>query len=232
MTLFNLRPELGFVYTDYALVDLDGVRHDSAFDTSHRTAREVPFEAVGPDLCVCKGDLFDVLVRGYFISTIVGLVRREVLGSSIRFPADHAYAEEWLFYLQVAKVCRAGFVDEPLCLHHYVRGSLARTDQHRNTIRLCGLLKAIVLTFDDLTRVQRREVRENLASACRQLGYSTYRAGRYGAALAYFAESFRHSPKVRTLCHLLEAGVHSLLPRRRDRNVEKCQSQELSGVVR
>ena len=108
--LFDRRPELGFVYSDYAFVDVDAVRCESAFDAKCPLAREVPFESVGPGLCVCTRPLFDVLIRQYFIATIVGMVRREVLGQSIRFPADQTYAEEWLFYLKVTHFWRGGFV--------------------------------------------------------------------------------------------------------------------------
>lgn len=211
LELFDLRPDLGLVYSDYAFVDLDGVRHESAFDTTHPTARTVPYESVGPCLCVCKGDLFDVLIRAYFISTIVGMVRREVLGTSVRFPVDQIFGEEWLFYLTVAKSCRAGFVDEPLSVYHYQRGSLSRTDKRRNARCYHNLLRAIHNTFDDLSHEQRRAVRRNLGRLGRQLGCSAYRAGHYADALAHFAESFRYEPGVRTFYHMLEATIQRLL---------------------
>lgn len=211
--LFDLRPELGFVYSDYASVDLVGVRHESTFDSTHPAARDVPVETVGPRLCVCKGSLFAVLIRAYFISTIVGLVRREVLGSSIRFPVDQIFGEEWLFYLKVAKACRAGFVDEPLSIYHYQRGSLARSDKARNAVYYRRLLKAIDDAFGDLTRGQHRIVRGNLARLDRQLGYKAYRAGRYGEAMAHLRDAFRYEPDARTLYHMLEAAVRRAFAR-------------------
>ena len=72
--LFELCPELGLVYSDYAFIDSDGVRHESVFDTKGRLAREVPCTTVGSNLRVCDGTLFDTLIRGYFIATIVGMV--------------------------------------------------------------------------------------------------------------------------------------------------------------
>ncbi len=213
LELFNRRPELGFVYSDYAFVDLGGTRHDSAFDTINAKARRIRHEAIARGLCVCTSDLFDALIRAYFIATIAGMVRREVLSHSIRFPVDQAYAEEWLFYLRVAKACRAGFVDEPLCLHHHTVGSLARTDPHRNTLGYRSLLSAIAEEFDDLTWAQRRAVRTNRAQAGRQLGYEAYRAADYGQALRYFAESFGYEPGLRTLFNLSEATAQWALVR-------------------
>ncbi len=232
LELFELRPELGFVYSDYSFVDLDGVRHESDFDAKHPLAREVQVETVAPRLCVCKADLFDVLIRGYFICTIVGLVRRDVLGSSIRFPEDQAFGEEWLFYLEVARACPAGFVDEPLAVYHYSRGSLARTDKKRNACQYRQLLRAIYGSFDDLTPSQRGVVRSNLALLCRQLGHDARRAGRYAEGVARFAESWRYRPSLRTLRETMQAAGMWSLGALRNRIVRGRRSHDATMVVR
>ena len=230
--LFETRPELGLVYSDWAFVDLEGVRHQSALDTKCPLARHVPVETVGPGLHVCAEPLFDWLIRAYFIATIVGLVRREVLGGEIRFPESQAYAEEWLFYLRVARRCRAGFVDEPLSLHHFVPGSLARTDKHRNTVRYHALLKAIRDEFDGLSRESRSAIRGQLARTCRQLGYDALRDGDGRRALLCFAESLWHEPNSTTAGQVLRAGV-SCIRRRGGRPLDDPQaSKALPGPAR
>ena len=205
--LFDARPELGLVYCDYSFVDLDGAFHASTFDEVHPTAREVETVAVAPGLLACRGDLFGSLIQAYFISTIVGMVRREVLGATIRFSEDHEFGEEWLFYLQVARSCRAGFVDEPLAIYHYQQGSLARTDKDANAQRYLHLLRSIVVSFDDLDRTHRQAVKRNLSRLCRQLGHSAHRKRSYGNAAVRFAESFRYKPSLRTLLETLESAV-------------------------
>jgi glycosyltransferase involved in cell wall biosynthesis len=232
LALFDARPDLGLVYSDYAYVDLDGVYHASAFDTKFRLAQQVPSVAIGPGLHVCAGDLFDVLLRGYFIATIVGMVPRKVLGETIRFAADQAYAEEWLFYLQVARNHHAGFVDEPLCIHHHVEGSLARTDKHRNTLRHRDLLSAIEDTWDDLTCEQRKVIRRNLQQTCRQLGYDTHRAGKHREALGYFVESLGQEPGLGTLGEAVRATGRWLVGGRSGRLKRGRSPQEPSQVVR
>lgn len=212
LALFECRPELGLVYGDYAYVDLDGKRHDSVFDTTCKLAREVPCETVGPGLYVCTGSLFEVLIRSYFIATIAGMIRREVLGREIRFREVPSYAEEWLFYLKVSRACLAGFVDEPLCLHHHVRGSITRRDSHRNYVRLRDLLREMRRCFGSDGPVVRRAIRGNLAYACRQLGFETYRMGCYGKACGYFAESFRNGLNLHSLVEAAQAGVRWILP--------------------
>jgi hypothetical protein len=155
------------------------------------------------------------------------MVRREVLGGAIRFPVGVAYAEEWLFYLKVARACRAGFVDEPLCLHHYTPGSLSRTDSARNTRGYCAVLRAIDAAFDDLTRTQRRVVRRNVAQACRQLGYDAYRACRFREALCHFVHSFRSEPKTAALFDVVQSAARSVIAGPTLRSRDRCRSDEL-----
>ncbi len=215
LALFELRPELGFVYSDFAFVDLEGVFHASAFDAKFPLARRVTNDPIAPGLHVVGKTLFDSLVRGYFIATIVGMVRREVLGAAIRFPEDQAYAEEWLFYLKVARTTVSGYVEEPLSIHHYVPQSLARSDKRRNSLGYYRLLKAIEKTFTDLTMDQRGAVRCNLAKACRQVGYEAMRDGRHKEALALLLESFRVRPNFQSLCDLSKCLPAGLFARRR-----------------
>ena len=207
LDLFRRCPELGFVFSDYAYIKLDGTRHDSAFATIHQWVRRLPYGAVGPGLCLCTGDLFDHLIREYFIATIVGMVRRDVLGRSVRFAVGQSYAEEWLFFLEVAKRCRAGFVDEPLCIHHHTEGSLARTNRHRNTVRYRNLLVGIGDVFEDLSRAQRRTVRVKLAQTYKQLAYDAYRLHNYGEAGAYLGKAFRQRLGLKVLLSMGEAYV-------------------------
>ncbi|MCH7871417.1 MAG: glycosyltransferase family 2 protein [Planctomycetes bacterium] len=226
--LFERRPELGFVYSDYAYVDLDGARHESAFSTIHQTARRISYGAIGPGLRVCSDDLFGHLIRRYFIATIVGMVRRDVLGRTIRFAQGQSYAEEWLFFLHVVRRCRAGFVDESLSVHHHTKGSLARTDAHRNTVRYRNLLAAMSEAFDDLPAESRGIIRSNLAGTYRQLGYDAYRARKFGEARVNFAKSFRQRATLQALLGLgdsvLRAVAAGLIGKRADRERDRADS--------
>lgn len=212
LALFKKRPELGFVYSDYEIVDLAAIRRESAFRSCFPNALDIRTETAGPGLCVCTDGLFDALLRGYFIATIVGLVRRDVLAGDIRFRPTHAYAEEWYFYLQVTRRAPAGFVDEPLSIHHYSTGSLSRTNPHRNAENLRLLLRDILTDFADLSDRQRKTVRHNLAKVCLQLAYNADRSGNYSRAGAYFWESFRNESRARTAARALAAFVRSAVP--------------------
>lgn len=205
--LFERRPALGLVYSDFSYINLEGVRRRSTFDTMTPVAREVPYEEVSPGLCVCAPDLFEYLVRLPFIATIVGMVRREVLSDDIRFHVDNWYGVcEWLFYLEVADRCRAGFVNEPLCLNHFVPESISRTSRVRNSIDHRNLLRTVRGRFTDCSASAARVLSGHMACTCDQLGVHSYRKAEYGAALRYFAESMRERWTARTGLYLLQSA--------------------------
>ena len=214
LALFHRRPELGFVFSDYAYVTLDGQRHASAWADMCPQAQRVAYAEVEPGLCVCRGDLFETLLEEYFIATIVGMVRREVLGSQIRFPVGLAYAEEWLFYLKVVRACPSGFVREALSLHHCVANSLARTDRRRNVENLYELLRHMCHDLAPLTPRHRRIISRRMAVTARQIGYDLYRLGDYRAAAQRFGQAFRHHPGPGAAANWLDARLRALTARR------------------
>ena len=232
LDLFQLIPQLGFVYSDFSYIDLDGKKYDSVFDTQCPAAREVNSLSVGHNLCVCTGSLFDALIRSYFIATIVGVVRRDVLSDSIRFMRDPAYSEEWLFYLQVVRICASGFVDEPLCVHHHLPGSEARTDRHRNISRLNNLYHEMLNVLEPLTSAQRRVIKQNLATSSEQIGLNAYRTGSYRRASRYFFESFRRSPRLRRLGYLMHSLARWTLCRPPGHSYPSTVTQEAIHPVR
>lgn len=232
LALLDLRPKLGLVYSDYVIIETDGIRHDSAFAARHPLARTVDREMVAPGLHVCGDALMDVLFKGYFISTIVGMVRRDVLGESIRFNAELSFGEEWLFFLEVSRCCRAGFVDEPLSIYHCQPGSLTQTDKRRNVLNYIALLRAMNHAFRDLPRSRRLPIRRNLTKLCRQVGYDDLRAGRPAQAIGRFAEAFRISPGLSTLRELARAAVCRLGRTSAPQPGYPSRSQELPEVVR
>lgn len=224
LELFNHLPEIGFVYSDYSCVDPSGGGYASAFDEKFRLARSVPCEEVAPRLFACTSSLFDTLFEGYFVATITGMVRREILGRSIRFDPSLRYGEEWLFYLRVARAAPAGFVNEPLSIHHAVPGSLARTDRGQNTVQFLKLLQAMKHSFPDLTRKQRASLRARTAAAWRQSGYDALRAHRPRAAAHAFLSALRLEPRLATLTDFLSVFPASLFPKPDPSPIQKVPS--------
>lgn len=214
LALFERRPELGLVYSDYSIVDTDGTALGSAFDLKFPIARTTRCQSVAPGEFTCLGSLFDTLVRGYFVSTITGMVRRDALGPTVRFSERHAYAEEWLFFLEVARATSAGFVDEPLSIHHYTPGSLARSDKRRNLLQMRELFMEMKRRFAGATRKQRAAIHGNLARVCRELGHAALKA-RPGKAARFFFEALRQKPDWTTFAELAGSMVHGAVHSRR-----------------
>lgn len=206
LELFNLQPSLGLVYADSAFVDLAGKPHLSVFDAMTKGARRVACVQVAPRMNVCTDSLFDSLLREYFISTISGVVRRQVLGAEVRFPVNCTYAEEWLFYLQIARRCQAGFVDEPLCRHHFTPGSVARSNVEANLRGRLEVLRAIVGRFPDLTVGQRNVMRRHCAQTYRELGNVLFHQARFAEARRCYWQGWRVGPTMAGF----KDGVHAL----------------------
>lgn len=202
LELLTEHPELGFVYGDYGFVDLEGRRWSSALTTKFPAARNIPMRRVGSARYVVGPQLFDALLHSYFIATIVGMVRREALGQDIRFNERLSYAEEWLFYLQLARRGTAGFIDEPLALHHFTPNSLTRTDKARNIARQCLLFREMKKQFPDLTPPQRHTVNGHLARAHAQLAGCLRTAGRPIQALLCFAQASYYGWKLPNMAAL------------------------------
>jgi len=209
--LFKLRPELGLVYCDYSYRDLSGGFCRSVFDTKSPIAREVPGEVVAPGLHVCAPNLFDYLIREYFIATIVGVVRRSVLAEDIRFLPQDMYGCEWLFYLEVAARTRAGYVDEPLSMHHFVKGSLSRTSRVRNLIYHRRLLKVMRERFRAASAFARGQIRRQLAETCANLAARSHAEREYGPAVKYFSEALRSRLTRSSFNGLAQSAVAFLL---------------------
>lgn len=192
LELFAACPQLSFAYSDYAFVDLENQQTQSAWSAKFPLARTVPSLAVvGPQLFAAGPQLFQWLLRGYFIATIVGLVRREALGV-IRFDERLSYAEEWLFYLRLAREGQAGLVDEPLAWHHFTRNSLTRTDKARNIARQCELFTAMKQQLPDLAPHEADILNAHLANAHAQLASHLQKAGHPARAMLAKARSYLH----------------------------------------
>jgi len=197
LALFALRPELGLVYSDFSAINVHGYRVGSAFRANCRNAQSVHTHEVAPRLFVCGDDLFATLLQQYFIATIVGLVRRDVLGSVVRFQEDKRYEEEWLFYLEVVRRCRVGFVDESLSCHHHIQGSLSRTNKRENAEGSYAIVRAMMDAFPDLSTGERATMKRHLVRTARQVGFDALRMGDHGLAVRRFSEAMSLSWCVR-----------------------------------
>ncbi|UCG17305.1 MAG: glycosyltransferase family 2 protein [Phycisphaerales bacterium] len=197
VALFDRRPDLGLVFSDMSLSKVDGSWHRSAFETYARTLRDLPTEDLGDDQRVCGPHFVDHLVRCYCIPTITGMIRNDVARDGVRFPLEQSYSEEWLFFLDVARQYRCGFIDEPLSVQHCQPGSVSLSSTSHNLIQQCRALRTIRRRFPDVSKQARRAVCDQLVQCCRQLGFDAYKQNRYRDARRHFTEAWKYRPNMR-----------------------------------
>ncbi len=211
LELFRARPDLGLVYSDCCYLDTEGQYHPSVWNTHAPVAREVPTEIVGHNLHVCTPDLFDYLIRAYFIATIVGMVRHDAL-DDIRFITDNPFGfSEWIFYLDIVRKHRAGFVDEPLSLHHHTDGSITRTSKLRNYESHRALLQTIRARYPHLSADARRALDAQSADTCAQIAYHHFKQADYPSATRFFTESITYRFNPSTATAALKSATATLL---------------------
>lgn len=205
LRLFELRSDLGLVYSDFAYIDLGGRRHASVLGDINRSMRPMRTDEVGTRMYVCGPELLDRMIGRYIVSPITALVRRDVLGSHVRFPPGQQYSEEWIFFLEVVSRCRAGYVAEALSLHHHTRGSLSRTSSVRNNVHQARVLERILTRFPHASGEARAEARGQLAQCFRQLGVDCYKQRRHRDAASYFRKALSNQFDLRGLVYFAQA---------------------------
>ncbi len=202
---FEKYPDYGLVYSDYAYVDLNGQYHESAFRDSNPIAANMPGQEISPGLICCGNELFDRMCGRYIISTITGMVRRSVLGNNIRFIPGHVYSEEWLFFLEVARNCRGGFVNESLSVHYYTAGSVSRSDVIRNNLQQVKAVEYILKRYPDMSRESRKSLSRQILQCYRQLGLDFLRSGEYKRSQEYFGKALKYKTDLKGMAWYAQA---------------------------
>lgn len=205
LDLFRVRPELGLVFCDYEYVGVRERTMRSAFDEHVPFVRSVPTVDVGPGLRVCSPNLFEYLVQQYFIATITALVRRSAL-KDLRFVTDNWTGLcEWLFFLEIVKKSRAGYVNEPLCTNYYNPHSLTRQSAAQNSLAHRKLLRTMIRRLGSVSPTAHAALHGQLAAACRQIGLDAYKRRDYVASVRSFGEALGARPSYATIRYLAKA---------------------------
>ena len=208
--LLKADPALGLVFSDYAYVDLHGRRHASVFDDLVPFVREIPYTELAPGLRRCGDELLERMIGRYIVSTITGMVRRDILTGAVRFPEGFLYCEEWLFFLEAARRAPGGYVNEALSLHHHTRGSVSRTSASRNTAHRVRALAYVLARFPEASPPTQCELRNQLRQCCRQLGMDHFKAGRYHEASQAFRQALAIRFDARSAYHAMESLIRHL----------------------
>jgi glycosyltransferase involved in cell wall biosynthesis len=214
MELFDARPELGLVFSDFTSIDLNGGVSERRFDDPAILLYQVGYEEIAPGLRVCGPEFLPTLLRQHFVSPITAVVRRDVIGRSVRFPPGLEYWEERIFILEVARRAPAGYVNEALSINHFVSGSLSRTDTTKNLRHRLRAVEEIGRRLADAAPTLQRIVRQEHIDCLRALAFNRFKAGDYAEAAGLFSRVFMLKPSPRAAFHWIESAVRAWGSRR------------------
>lgn len=144
------------------------------------------------------------------------MVRRDVLGTDVRFLTDQTYSEEWLFFLEVADLAPCGYIDEPLSIQYCQRNSVSTRCPASNVRQQYEALTRIRRRFPNVSRDAGRCVRDQMVNCCRQMGFNAFKAGHFRPALRHFQRAWFHRPDFRGLVWIAQTTwemMRSRLPR-------------------
>ncbi len=160
VAMFEAQPEVGFVYCRYFLFSAD--RGD--FKIRPRKGLE--------------GDIFNAMLLKIFVQTSTAMIRRTVWEAAGPYNPSYIIADDYDFFLRVARVTSAAFVNETLVRYrlHPENTSRAERAPERYNEEILRIYQSW-LARDDLSQVERRIVSRrigkyyyNLAQIARKLG--------------------------------------------------------------
>jgi len=160
VAMFEAQPEVGFVYCRYFLFTAD--RGD--FKIRPRKGLE--------------GDIFKAMLLKIFVQTSTAMIRRTVWEAAGPYNPSYIIADDYDFFLRVARVTPAAFVNETLVRYRLHPENTSRAEQapERYNEEILRIYQSW-LARDDLSQVERRIVSRrigkyyyNLAQIARKLG--------------------------------------------------------------
>jgi glycosyltransferase involved in cell wall biosynthesis len=197
--LLDCDPELGLVYSDWALASDQGI-----IQTSY--LRDLPCRS---------GYVFDDLIQSGFILTSGVVVRRACLEAAGDFDKSLAIAQDYDLWLRISYRWKVALVNKPLLIKRSCDGSLS-SDLTKTAMERIALYKKVLRDIPGMTERSRKLVRRQLAVNYWDVGYAYFdrlllREARKnfmssvtydwktGKALAYLAASYLPSSFVRAV---------------------------------
>jgi len=197
ISLMDRDPELGLVYSDWAVVAEKGKAEPSYL-------RNQP---------AASGYVFDELVQGGFILTSGTLVRRSCLDDVGYFDETLSIAQDYDLWLRICYRWKVALVNKPLVIKRNRDGNLS-SNLTKTAVERIVLFEKALKKFSDMTPRSRRLVRRQLALNYWDVGYHHFERlslkearknfvssltydWKNGRAFGYLAASYFPAPIVR-----------------------------------
>jgi glycosyltransferase involved in cell wall biosynthesis len=140
LQLLEQYPEADFAYGDSKIIDENGK------ETGERFSDRFPIPGLG------NGNLFPTLCVRNFINTQTVLFRRNILGPLSTFDVNISYAEDWLFWINLARTSEFIYSPESLGYYRVHPTNSATTLQTEGRKRNRAKVFLAILGFPDLPR--------------------------------------------------------------------------------
>lgn len=143
-----------------------------------------------------RGKVFDAVVEGYFTQTSTVVLRREVVRCCGFFAEDLSTAEDWDYYLRLAKHHTFAYLDVPTM--HLRRGHPDQLSGPRHVAEMARISLALVERIrqeDPTYYATHRALMDRLLRDHRQwVAWALYSQGNYRDAVGAYLQSLRRYP--------------------------------------
>jgi glycosyltransferase involved in cell wall biosynthesis len=191
-TVMGARPDLTYVFSDFAVQDEQGVLHRRYLPRWQERPRPLA-EVLGPgaaystfgalppgraDFPVHIGDLYPAELDDNFVATFTFCVRRGTAHDDLEFVEDLPFCEDWEYFARLAKAGPVAFLDTETATQHGHGGPrLTKTDPYviagariRMIERLWGLDEAFLANHRDAYDATIARLRVVRAKRCLKRG--------------------------------------------------------------
>ncbi len=194
VALLKAHPDVGLVFTDFEVIDLEDRVLEGSFLAPFATLRRVVAAGPGPEGGLRRDRLLDGLLRANFIGTSSVAVRKSVLDDVGGFDPALPSSEDLDLWLRIARCHACAFLD--LVGHGYRRrpGSVMHDNSPRHPLARIEVLERQLAA--GATPAQRRVIRQWIARNLCGLGYLSELQGDHARARTFHLESLRARPNL------------------------------------
>jgi glycosyltransferase involved in cell wall biosynthesis len=215
LAILESEPTVGFVFTNFVRFDDHGFHPQTQFDLVPDLARLATRPSRAGDGRVIEHDTFSALTPlPQLPCWTQTMLARSDLVREIVFPADMRLSQDLYYVLNVYRVARGAFINEPLVeIRRHAGNSYRRADE-----KVLPDIDALTRTLGTVTEASHRHVlRRRLGRAWLAAGYHHFWSNEpRRAAQAYWHAVRYPGARRRALTRLLATPLAPLIARRRD----------------
>ncbi len=173
LEVFTANQEAAMVFSDAYITDLNGKRIKRFFKISP------PF----------KGKVFNKLLSDNFVPILTVMLKRTVFEKTGLFNSNYKIAEDWDFFLRLAKNYSFDYINTPLAEYRVHDASFSKNAK----LALEESLDLMQRYLTEFNRLNRRIIKNKISELKLQLGSIYFHAGEILTARKQFLDSIRNN---------------------------------------